>query len=129
MALRKETLLARSLRREATEAERVLWRAIRQAEFPWKLRRQHPIGCYITDFACPARGLVIELDGGQHADRVAPDEARTAALALHGYRGVRFWNNEVLGNLEGVMDSIRRELDRPSPTSPQPSPPLGAERG
>jgi very-short-patch-repair endonuclease len=77
-----------------------------------KFRRQHPIGKNIADFACPAHRLVIEVDGGQHAEQIAEDEARSAALAARGYRVIRFWNNDVLQNLEGVILLIAQELGR-----------------
>ena len=109
---------ARALRHDATDVELILWRALRASGLPHKFRRQHPIGRRIADFACPMRKLVIELDGGQHADAVAADAARTAELAAHGYRIIRFWNNDVLENLDGVMETIRRALE---PT-PFPSP-------
>jgi len=102
---------ARALRHDATSVELILWRALRESALPYKFRRQHPIGRRIADFACPARKLVIELDGGQHADAVVADVARTAELAAHGYRVIRFWNNDVLENLDGVMETIRRALE------------------
>jgi very-short-patch-repair endonuclease len=74
-------------------------------------RRQHPIGSFVVDFACPSRKLVIELDGGQHAAQAQEDSSRTSALVRRGYRVIRFWNNEVMDNLAGVLDAIRRELD------------------
>jgi very-short-patch-repair endonuclease len=73
--------------------------------------RQHPIGRRIADFACPACKLAIELDGGQHASAAEADAARTAELVAHGYRVIRFWNNEVLENLDGVMETIGRALE------------------
>jgi BirA family biotin operon repressor/biotin-[acetyl-CoA-carboxylase] ligase len=84
---------------------------------PVKVRRQHPIGRHIADFAIPALKLVIEIDGGQHATAVKSDRERTRALDAHGYRVIRFWNNDVLGNLEGVMATIAAEIGQ-SPTSP-----------
>jgi very-short-patch-repair endonuclease len=75
-------------------------------------RRQHPIGLYIADFASPLHKLVGELDGGQHAQQQPTDAARIQELACYGYRVIRFWNNEVMENLAGVLDPIRRELDR-----------------
>jgi BirA family biotin operon repressor/biotin-[acetyl-CoA-carboxylase] ligase len=101
---------ARALRHDATDAELILWRALRDSALLYKFRRQHPIGRRIADFACPARKLVIELDGGQHAEAAA-DATRTAEIAAHGYRVIRFWNNEVLENLDGVMETIRRACE------------------
>ncbi len=128
MTVRARTRIARRLRRDGTDAERLLWRALREAVLPWRFRRQHPIGGHIADFACPAAKLVIEIDGGQHAAQQAADAARSASLAAHGYRVIRFWNNEVLGNCAGVQEQIR-DACAGSPTSPRPSPPPGAERG
>jgi very-short-patch-repair endonuclease len=109
--LRARTEIARRLRREATDVERILWRALRERIVPWKFRRQHPIGARIADFACPARKLVIELDGGQHAERMAADERRSAELVRHGYRVIRFWNNEILEHLDDVLETVRRALE------------------
>ena len=83
MPLRKRTMIARRLRRDATNPERLLWYALQQNRFPWKFRRQHPIGRRIADFACPARKLVIELDGGQHAESFA-DELRSDEFGTAG---------------------------------------------
>jgi very-short-patch-repair endonuclease len=111
----------RRLRREATYVERRLWYALQQNRFPWKFRRQHPIGRRIADFACPACKLAIELDVGQHADS-RDDDPRSAELARHGYRVIRFWNTDVIENLEGVLEMIRQALEvpPPHPTSPPP---------
>jgi very-short-patch-repair endonuclease len=109
--LRGRTITARRLRREATQVEWRLWNALRQNKLPWKFRRQHPIGRRIADFACPARKLVIELDGSQHAD-FRSDERRTEELARHGYRVIRFWNTDVIDNLEGVVEAIRQKLEK-----------------
>jgi len=122
---RKRTIIARRLRRDATNPERLLWYALQQNRFPWKFRRQHPIGRRIADFACPARKLVVELDGGHHADS-AEDELRSLELAQRGYRVIRFWNRDVIENLEGVVETIRRALDVLPPHLT--SPPQGAER-
>ena len=127
MRLRQRTLIARTLRRDATDVEKILWRALRERCPAWKFRRQHPIGSRIADFACPARKLVIELDGGQHADQQEADALRTAELARHGYRVIRFWNNDVLDHVEGVLETILHELTAPSP-HPSPHRPQGAER-
>ncbi|MDA1326920.1 MAG: DUF559 domain-containing protein [Proteobacteria bacterium] len=117
MAVRPKTSRARNLRRNATDAERVLRRALREMKLPVKVRRQHPIGRYVADFAIPTCKLVIELDGGQHALATAADARRTQALNDLGYRFIRFWNNDVLGNLDGVLQTIMAEVDR-TPTSP-----------
>ncbi|HKX06815.1 MAG TPA: endonuclease domain-containing protein [Stellaceae bacterium] len=111
MPLRERTINARRLRREATQVEWRLWNALRQNRLPWRFRRQHPIGQRIADFACVARKLVVELDGSQHADSRS-DELRTRELARYGYRVVRFWNTDVMENLEGVVEAIRKELEK-----------------
>ena len=110
MPLRGRTIIARRFRRDATDVERRLWYALRQSALPWKFRRQHPIGRRIADFACPARKLVVELDGGQHVDSES-GRRRSLELAQHGYRVIRFWNTEVTENLEGVLETIRQALE------------------
>jgi len=117
-SLRQHSVIARKLRADSTGAEHIPWRALRERLPLYKFRRQHPIGNRIADFACPEKKLVIELDGSQHSDEQAADQQRTAELAAHGYRVIRFWNNEVTGNLVSVLDTIYRELET---TSPHPS--------
>ncbi|MBM3561380.1 MAG: endonuclease domain-containing protein [Alphaproteobacteria bacterium] len=97
---------ARRLRRNQTDAERSLWQALHALRPRWKFCRQYPVGGYVVDFACPAAKLAVELDGGQHATRMAADAARTATLAARGYRVVRFWNNDVLENIAGVIAAL-----------------------
>ena len=106
------TLRARRLRRDSTEAEKLLWRSLREKLPAYKWRRQMPIGPYIADFACFGERLVIEIDGGQHS--VATDAARTAFIQAQGYRIVRFWNDDVMSNIEGVLTVIDNELSSPS---------------
>jgi very-short-patch-repair endonuclease len=101
---------ARELRRDATDAERRLWSALRDRRLRgYRFRRQHPIGNYVVDFACTRRRLIVEVDGGQHADNTA-DEHRTAWLETEGWRVLRFWNNDILANTEGVVLTILAEL-------------------
>ena len=122
--LRQRSILARKLRTNSTDVERILWRALREGFPELKFRRQHPIGNRIADFACPAKKLVIELDGSQHADRLSEDEARTAELMAHGYHVIRFWNSDVIENLAVVLDTIYRNLE-PAPPHPTLSAPQG----
>ncbi|MBC7109313.1 MAG: endonuclease domain-containing protein [Methanomassiliicoccales archaeon] len=103
------TPLARKLRREMTEAERLLWYHLRNRRLAgFKFRRQVPIGPYIVDFLCPEKRVIVEIDGGQHnfPDERSRDLERTRFLESKGYKVLRFWNNEVLGNPEGVLSVI-----------------------
>jgi very-short-patch-repair endonuclease len=110
---------ARSLRQSETKAEKKLWFLLRNRQLKGqKFRRQHPIGPFVTDFCCTEAKLIVELDGGQHALLRRSDKTRTAYLEAQGYRVLRFWNNEVLGNLDGVLQRIALALaayQRPSP--------------
>ncbi len=127
-ALLNGTLLARArqMRSEATDAERKLWAHLRRNSLGVKFKRQYAVHGYIVDFCCPQRKLIIELDGGQHAERVAYDQNRTEVLIKEGFRVLRFWNNDVLQNIEGVLESIMQALQTPSPP---PSPIEKWERG
>ncbi|NEU99513.1 endonuclease domain-containing protein [Bradyrhizobium uaiense] len=109
---RKETpiRLARGLRTNQTDAEIVLWNRIRNRQIDGhKFARQVPAGRYICDFVCREKRIVIEVDGGQHADSVE-DAVRDRYLTDEGYRVLRFWNNDVLGNIDGVLITIQTEL-------------------
>ena len=117
MTVSLRTHRARQLRKNMTDAERHLWRALREAALPYKVRRQHPIGRYIADFAVPARKLVIEVDGGQHADAAQADAKRSCMLAAHGYRVIRFLEQRSVGQSGGVLYAVISELEM-SPTSP-----------
>lgn len=99
------------LRRRLTPAESKLWTKLRGNQLESvSFRRQHAIGPYIADFCAPKAKLVIELDGGQHAEQAEYDAQRTAYLEKHGYRVLRFWNNEVMKNIEGVWQVIEEAI-------------------
>ena len=101
---------AREMRHAATDAEHLLWSALRSRRLGgFKFRRQHPIEPYIADFACTERMLIVEADGGQHAEN-ARDAERTAKLERAGWRVLRFWNHEIQANLEGVLAIILAKL-------------------
>jgi very-short-patch-repair endonuclease len=107
---------ARDLRNHPTDAERRLWFHLRRRQLDaYRFRRQAPLGPYILDFFCPEARLAIEVDGGQHANRNAQDSLRSLWLGAHGIRVIRFWNNEVLTNTEGVLRMISLALKHPPP--------------
>src|SRR5262245_44968975 len=104
---------ARALRRNMTGAERKLRRYLRQRQLDGhKFRRQVRIGPYIADFACLSPLIVIEVDGGQHAEARVYDSRRDDYIRGQGFRVLRFWNNEVLSNIEGVWDAIAAEFKK-----------------
>jgi len=117
------------LRREQTDAERKLWSRLRDRRlFGARFRRQHPIGPFISDFCCTEAKLVIELDGRQHALRLSDDQVRTKYLESQGYVVIRFWDNDVLTNMAGVLHRIVEALGvKGSSSSPYPLP--TGERG
>ena len=100
----------RALRRNATEAEKRLERALKEAFPGMKWRFQAPLGPYAADFLCFSHKLVIEVDGGQHAEAEEYDARRTRFIEGEGYRVLRFWNNDVLSNTSGVIASIQNSL-------------------
>jgi very-short-patch-repair endonuclease len=98
------------LRREATEAEQRLWSRLRDRRLGgYKFKTQHTIGPYVADFVCLERKLIVEVDGSQHNEEV--DRARTAFLKRRGFRVVRYWNNDVLRNTDGVLVSLLEMLE------------------
>jgi very-short-patch-repair endonuclease len=110
--------LARNLRKNMTDAERLLSQHLRSGQAGGcKFRRQHPIGSFIVDFICIDKNLIIEVDGGQHSLQAGADEERTNYLQGKGFRVLRFWNHEVLQNLESVLSLIYSHLEQ-NPTSP-----------
>ena len=113
---------ARNLRKRLTDTERSLWSKIRARQIEGcKFRRQTPIGKYIVDFVCHEQRVIVEVDGGQHSENVEQDFIRDKWLREQGYRILRFWNNEVLTNIEGVLEVIR---DNCKSHPPLKSPPI-----
>ncbi len=119
------TLIAKNLRKKLTDTERILWTRLRAKQLEGlKFRRQEPIGEYIVDFVCYERGIIIEADGGQHSSEKEKDAVRDKWLKKEGFKVLRFWNNEILTNIEGVLEVIREEcLNHP----PLPPPIQGGE--
>ena len=120
------TVRAKKLRHNMTEAETRLWRALRRGQFNGlRFRRQHPVGPFTLDFYCPSLRLAIELDGGQHAlQQKQADERRTRFLSEKNIAVIRYWNNDIFGNLRGVLADLitviekRTRVVTPSPTLP-----------
>ena len=118
MFLKKElTPRAQELRNDPTEAEKYLWAALRYKGMGVKFRRQAVIGRYIVDFVCYEKKLVIEVDGGQH-NQSRKDAIRDKWLKTQGFQVLRYWNNDVLGNLDGVCQDIEGHLNPPSLVPP-----------
>jgi very-short-patch-repair endonuclease len=117
---------ARELRSGMTDAEQLLWYHLRGRRLSgWKFRRQHEIDRYIVDFVCADADLIVELDGGQHAEQVEEDAYRTQRLEKLGFRVLRFWNGDVLTNTEAVLEVI---LKAAASVAPHPNPLPGGER-
>ncbi len=109
------TARARRLRRDQTDAERLLWGHLRDRRLGgFKFKRQSPRPPYVVDFICAEQGLVVELDGGQHGEDkgLAYDARRTRVLNARGLRVLRFWNGDVMSNLHGVLEVILRALQK-----------------
>ena len=116
---REEIALARGLRKRQTNAERALWSKLRNKQIEGvKFRRQQAIGPYIVNFVSLERKLIIEIDGGQHNERKVrgKDQEREEWLKEKGYQTLRFWNNDVLTNIEGVLERIKENLEGKTPS-------------
>jgi len=112
---------ARALRQDMTEPEKRVWRILRSGQIKGhKFRRQVPIGRYIADFVCHKARLIVEIDGGQHDRSSCHEVERTEFLQNEGYRVLRFWNNEILENLDGVHRTIADALATSPPPKPSP---------
>ena len=108
--------ISRILRKKSTDAESYLWRYLRNRQIEeFKFRRQQPLGKYIVDFVNFKRKIVIEIDGGQHAIYKEKDKVRDSWLRKEGYEVLRFWDNEVLNNMEGILKVVREKLLTPHP--------------
>ena len=119
---------ARKLRGNMTEAERVLWRELRKYSLGWRFRRQFPIPPYIVDFACVEARLIVEADGGQHG-LPGDHDVRDRELQRQGWRVLRFWNNDIVANRQGVLGTIADALGPPRGGNPHPNPPPLAGEG
>ena len=107
---------ARALRAQMTDAETLMWQQLRGRRFQgFKFRRQRPLGPYILDFVCLEAGLVIEIDGGQHAEQLAYDQARTELIESHQLTVIRFWNHEVMNDTAAVLENIWQTLQTLTP--------------
>jgi very-short-patch-repair endonuclease len=117
---------AKVLRRVMTEAEKRLWYHLRAHRFLGvKFKRQKPVGPYVVDFVCPTLKVVVEVDGGQHSEKAEYDRLRDAHLRKRGYTVLRFWNNEVMENLEGVLERVAAAIMHNAPSPPSPLPQAG----
>jgi len=114
--LKTEKLARKTLRNQATPKEIILWSRLRHSALGFKFRRQHSIGDFIVDFYCPEAKLVIEIDGSQHLDQELYDIERTKYLTKLGCRVIRFWNNEVNNDIDGVVMKIVEELNTTTPS-------------
>ena len=112
--MERKYALARTLRKNTTKEERILWQLLRNRQFfGLKFRRQFPIGKYIVDFVCESIKVVIELDGGQHnePENILLDEERTKFIENQGYKVIRFWNSDINKNISGVYDKLLEIID------------------
>ena len=115
MSSQMNTTRARQLRKNSADAERALWKRLRNKQLlGCKFKRQAPIGRYIADFACFSRNLIVELDGGQHLAQEEYDAERSEWLRSQGFRVLRFWNNDALADTDSVLERIMLELGEES---------------
>jgi BirA family biotin operon repressor/biotin-[acetyl-CoA-carboxylase] ligase len=111
MAKKRLTPVARRLRAEMTDAERLLWSRLRGEQLGARFTKQFSIGNSVADFACRSAKLIVEVDGGQHDRLAEADAARTRMIEAHGYSVIRYWNSDIMENLDGVLEDILRHLD------------------
>lgn len=117
--MKKLTIVAKNLRKNSTDAERLLWKHLRRKQVEGlKFSRQQPIGNYIVDFVSFENQLIIEADGGQHAGNEQADREREEWLKREGFKILRFWNNDILNNIEGVMATLMEACDNHPPLTP-----------
>ena len=112
--MKNKTILARNLRKNSTIQERRLWNLLKNRQFHnLKFKRQQPVGDYIVDFICKEAKIIIEIDGGQHneLENIEYDKTRTEYLNTLGYKVIRFWNNEIYENIEGVVLRLKEEIN------------------
>jgi very-short-patch-repair endonuclease len=127
--VKRTSEFAKRLRRNQTDAERALWFRLRDRRLAgWKFKRQVPIDRYIVDFLCADGKLIVEIDGGQHDQNSERDRDRTAALEAMGYLVLRFWNNDVIHNTEGVLETILNTVNQSRSEPPHPNPLPSGER-
>lgn len=128
--LGRPTERARELRNDPTAAEALLWSRLRKSQLAGlKFSRQMPIAGHFADFACRQAKLVVELDGSQHAAMTAADVERTRRIEAEGYRVIRFWNNDLTSNMEGVLEAILSAASPGVERGPTPQPPPARGRG
>ena len=112
--MENKTIIARNLRKNSTIQERRLWNLLKNRQFHnLKFKRQQPIGDYIVDFICKEAKIIIEIDGGQHnePENIEYDKTRTEYLNTLGYKVIRFWNNEIYENIEGVVLRLKEDIN------------------
>ena len=126
--VRSTVAAARKLRRNMSDVEQTLWNRIRDKQIEeFRFRRQRPMGRYVVDFVCLDAKLIVELDGGQHADQIEADKMRTEFLEALGFAVMRFWNNEVIENIDGVLERIREQLLQRANSNSTPTLPFAGE--